>query len=176
MLNELDAQRIAMSLFGMMLIGCCMILRMMLARKHEVDGHLKELGHRIQVITMQVHALIPELKEATRKLTELEDNFREDPGMIEEGHESLIAPVAEMPDRSGEAPAEFEEYRQDLWKLAENRVTIEDHLNKWRSRKVKPRHDKTVKKERTSVAGETVEGCRFGWDNGSGTRPESSRR
>jgi hypothetical protein len=101
------------------------------------------------------------LKEATRKLTELEENFREGPGMIGEGHESLMAPVAEVPDRSGEAPAEFEEYRQDLWKLAENRVTIEDHVNKWRSRKVKPRHDKTVKKDRTSVAGETVEGCRF---------------
>lgn len=162
MLNDLDLRRISTALFGMMLIGCCMILRMLITRKREVDHHLKELGHRVQALGMQIHVLMPELKQATRKLAELEESFHEDPGMSGEDPESLMAPVAEMPDRSGEAPAEFEEYRKDLWKLAENRVTLEDHVNKWHGRKVKPRHDPTVKATgEVSVVGDTLKGCRF---------------
>jgi predicted nucleic acid-binding Zn-ribbon protein len=144
-MNDVELQRICMALLGALLVGGCMILRDMIARKHEVDDRLIEIEHGLHEMRMQVQMLVPAFKELALKMCELREHFEQYQPMIRECQEKMEDLKLETPDRSTEAPVEFEVYRQDLWALAENQVTLEDHVNKWRGRKVRPRHDPPVK-------------------------------
>lgn len=143
-MNDPDLQRVILGLLGIVMIMACAILRFLVTRKDDVDHHLNEISSRVQIMNAQFRDLQAELARTAFKLKELQEQVASYPRLIEDVDDEFLDPAPDEPALLGAEPAPFEVYRQDLWKMAEGCLSIDEFVSIWRGRKrmPRPKHDR----------------------------------
>jgi len=112
-----------------------------LAWMHSPDSVIIALFGLIWMFVFVKSLLVPSLKRSKDAIKTSEATIRAIEAMIDQAVKR--APPIEA--KPSEEAAPFEEYRKDLWRMAEGEISIDEFVDIWRGRKVQKRPPKEKK-------------------------------